>query len=262
MFRKIAVVDYRIDNKCRKSLEKIGFNLINSYRNENIYNAINGHVDINMFVTGKDVVVSPESYDYYRKEFIKNKCSVNLICGKDFLSKKYPNDVLYNICYTGKYYIGNFNYADEIVKKIIVESEIKKKNIGDFEKTITNEFMGADDIQYFENIIGIKQGYSNCSICQVDENSVITYDRGISEVLVKRGIDVLEIEEGHINLFDFNFGFIGGASANIGDSIVFFGDIMKHPDGEKMRAFIEERGKKVISLSDEKLTDYGSMFVF
>lgn len=262
MEERIAVVDFRTSEQCRRSLEKYGLVLIDSYYNKKVYSAISGHVDINMFTDGEKIIVSPESYSYYKKrlgEVCKNRqneCEVSekIICGKTFLSKKYPGDILYNICYTGKYYIGNFDSTDYEIKKHIYNKFIDAKNINPDEKEV-------EKIRELPEVIHIKQGYSNCSICQVDEESVITYDKGIAEVLENKGLDVLLIETGYINLFEFNYGFIGGASASVGSDVVFFGDLEKHPDGRKIIEFIEQKGKRAISLSDEKLTDYGSLYI-
>lgn len=280
---KIAVVDFRMDKECRKSLEDLGLKLIDSYYNKKIYNSISGHVDINMFTDGENIVVSPESYSYYKEAFERADCHKKIISGKSSLSKKYPGDTLYNVCYTGKYYIANFDNVDYEIKRLIY-NKYKKNNIyeeesriSEFCKKTINEDLSVDivkkyrfrkgyeeidQIVHLDKVINIKQGYSNCSICQVDENSIITYDEGIAKILKKTGINVLKIDKGHIELFDFNYGFIGGASANFLDKIVFFGSIKKHPDYERIRYFIEEKGKKIVELSNNKLIDYGSMFVF
>ena len=263
MKEKIAVIDYRTSEDCRRNLEKYGLTLIDSYNNENVYNAISGHVDINMFTDGEQIIVSPESYSYYKEKFekccknkeISSELGEKIICGKTRLSRKYPGDILYNICYTGKYYIGNFDNTDYEIKKLIYNKFIDEENENPDEDEV-------EKIRELPEVIHIKQGYSNCSICQVDEESVITYDRGIAEALEKAGLDVLLIETGYINLFEFNYGFIGGASGSIGNDIVFFGDIGKHPDGQRIKDFIEEKGKRAVSLGKDGLTDCGSIFIF
>lgn len=282
MKKKIAVIDFRMDKESRRNLKNLGLELIDSYCNKNIYDAISGHVDINMFTDGENIVVSPESYNYYREKFQKLGVNRNIISGKTSLSKKYPGDILYNVCYTGKYYIANFENTDYEIKSLIyskyiknekiknnrsmkknsrenISCNLKKNNIG--ENTSEKE-KTVDKIFELENVINIKQGYSNCSICQVDEKSVITYDEGIAKCLEDRGLDVLKISTGYIDLFDFNYGFIGGASASFKKEILFFGKISEHPDYIRIKEFVEKKGKKIRELSNGKLTDYGSMFIF
>ena len=108
--------------------------------------------------------------------------------------------------------------------------------------------------------INVKQGYCKCSICIVDENSIITSDEGIYKEVIKHDIDCLLIEKGHIDLFELDYGFIGGCSGLINeDTLVFFGNIEKHPNFKEIKNFVSKRNKKIISLSKEKLIDLGSL---
>ncbi len=63
-------------------------------------------------------------------------------------------------------------------------------------------------------------------------------------------------------MFDMNYGFIGGCSGLLSkneNEIGFLGDIEKHPNFEEIRDFLAKRGKKVVSLSNKKLIDLGSI---
>ena len=93
----------------------------------------------------------------------------------------------------------------------------------------------------------------------VDENAIITYDRGIAAKAVKAGLEVLTIESGHVLLEGYETGFIGGASGRIGDEIVFNGDLRKHPDFRAITEFVEGRGLKVRYFPGHDLTDIGSI---
>ena len=109
-------------------------------------------------------------------------------------------------------------------------------------------------------MINVKQGYCKCSICIVDDNSIITSDEGIYKEVIKYGIDCLLIQKGHIDLFELDYGFIGGCSGLISDkTLMFFGDIKKHPDYNKINTFVSSKNKTIISLSDENLLDLGSL---
>ena len=61
------------------------------------------------------------------------------------------------------------------------------------------------------------------------------------------------------NLYEVEYGFIGGAASLFEDKIYFLGDISKHPESEKILSFIEENGKTAVSLSDEQLADLGGI---
>ena len=44
-----------------------------------------------------------------------------------------------------------------------------------------------------------------------------------------------------------------------GKSVFFLGDIMTHPDGERITEFIENLGMKVVSLGEGELQDMGEI---
>ena len=142
----------------------------------------------------------------------------------------YYNDILSNYNFN----VIKGNYTDNIILEYLDKFNIKK--------------------------INVKQGYCKCSICIVDENSIITSDEGIHKEVIKYGIDSLLIEKGYIDLFDLDYGFIGGCSGLISkDTLSFFGDIKKHPDYNRILEFVNKKNKKIISLSNEKLLDLGSL---
>ena len=89
---------------------------------------------------------------------------------------------------------------------------------------------------------------------------MITSDEGIYKEVIKYGIDCLLIEKGHIDLFELNYGFIGGCSFLLSSNkLVFLGNIRNHPDYDKIVDFVESKNKKLVSLSDDKLLDLGSV---
>ena len=153
----------------------------------------------------------------------------------DRLGPKYPADILYNACSTGKYFIHNLKH------------------------TAPELLAAADDLGLIK--IDVAQGYTRCSVLPVDENSVITYDRGIAAACALRASapDVLLVSPGQIGLPGYATGFIGGTGGRIGDTIVFNGDLSVHPDFENIKKFIESRGLECIWTKDCPLTDIGSI---
>ncbi len=110
-------------------------------------------------------------------------------------------------------------------------------------------------------MIHVNQGYTKCSVAVVDENSIITSDHGISDVLSRAGYDVLTISDGFIRLKGYDTGFIGGCCGYIdNNTLAFWGDINNHPDHLIIKDYLSKKGKKYINISDtEELTDYGSL---
>ncbi len=153
------------------------------------------------------------------------------------IGRKYPDNIIYNAACTGKYFIHNLKYTDPELLKF------------------TNKAINSSRTL---EIIDVPQGYTKCNTLIVDENSIITSDKGIYNSCYGK-LDVLLIESGYIILQNFNYGFIGGASGRVGDTIIFNGDITYHPDYEKIAAFIEDRDLKIKYFTEYPLEDIGSI---
>ncbi|MGL5345900.1 MAG: DUF6873 family GME fold protein [Peptostreptococcaceae bacterium] len=229
----LGIVDKRITSNMKKSLNRYQIDIIESPMCSNTYDAIKYHPDISVCkLDNNNIIVAPNVYDYYKE--VLDKYHFNVIKGNSMIKLKYPNNIQYNVCIFGKYAIHNFDYTDEYILDYLNKNNFTK--------------------------INVKQGYSKCSICIVDDNSIITSDVGIYNAVKKYDIDCLLIEKGYINLFELSYGFIGGCSGLIStDKLAFFGDITKHPDYYKINEFVSNKNIKIISLSDEYLLDLGSM---
>ena len=149
------------------------------------------------------------------------------------LSPVYPGDVIYNGCSTGKYFIHNLKYTDEELMKRV-------------------RALGLIPVD-------VKQGYARCSVTPVDEESIITYDRGIAQAASEAGLKVLLVEPGQVELPGYDHGFLGGTSGRVGDEIIFNGDLSRHSDFERIAAFIEGRGLKLKYFKEYPLRDIGSI---
>ncbi len=230
---KLAIVDKRITPTMEKNLRARGIDLIKTIGCENSYDAIKFHPDISIFkLNDENIVVSPDVYDYYNDKL--KKYNFNVIKGDLPIESKYPNNIQYNVCLFGKYAIHNFDYTDKNILNYIKENNL--------------------------TMINVNQGYTKCSVCIVDENSIITSDEGIYKEVIKHNIDCLLISKGNIDLFNMNYGFIGGCSGLISHKeLAFYGNIKLHPDYNMIYDFVKSKNKEIVSLSDEKLLDLGSL---
>ena len=190
------------------------------------------------------------------------------------LGPDYPQDIIYNACSTGKYFIHNLKYTAPELLEAAERLDLRKVNVS--------------------------QGYAKCSTCVVSEDAIITYDRGIARATRAAGLDVLTIEPGHVELPGYDTGFIGGASGLVRDLrnatgaagasglvqdlrnatdaagasglvrdlrdteesqpiLIFNGDLPAHPDARAIMDFAEEHGVRVKYFSGWKLTDIGSI---
>lgn len=189
------------------------------------------HPDMIVFDTGDTLILHKEYFAQSERLFFEIAENTNrkIVLSDEIIRPEYPYDIRYNFLKIGEKVFGNAKYAS---------SEIAKRY----------------------NIINVKQGYARCSCCKIGENAIITADKGIARKVTEQGIDALLISNGNIALFRYNYGFIGGASANVGpNEVLFFGNIALHPDYEKIKDFANKHNVALVSASDRMLYDYGGI---
>lgn len=235
-YKTQLIIDERMRLIEKEKLKDLGYNLIEIKQSEKVYAEISAHVDIFTCKIGKNLIIEPSNYNYIKLQVIDSE---NVIQGNEKIETKYPFDIKYNVCIIGNKAIHNFAYTDMKIKE-----QLEKKK--------------------FE-IINTTQGYTNCSIAVIDENSAIVTDKGLYKILQKHNIDVLYLEyEPDIKLLKDNGysekkGFIGGVISRIDDQIIVSGDLGKIDCNEQIRRFIEKRGLKVIEFKGLDVIDYGGI---
>ena len=157
----------------------------------------------------------------------------HFILGKEKVGKEYPKDVLYNVCQIGNKVIGS-KYTDKSIKPDII----------------------------------VKQGYVKCSIAVTSDNSCITSDKGIANVLESNNIEVIYIEENNINLLKKDAtastmkGFIGGASLVFDNKFVLFGDSDNLSNKDKIIQHLDKYNLELVDFKGLDIYDYGGGIVF
>ena len=155
------------------------------------------------------------------------------IMGKEKVGKEYPKDVLYNVCQIGNKVIGS-KYTDKSIKPDII----------------------------------VKQGYVKCSIAVTSDNSCITSDKGIANVLESNNIDVLYIEENNIKLLKKDAtastmkGFIGGASFVFDNKFVLFGDSNNLSNKDKIIQHLDKYNLELVDFKGLHIYDYGGGIIY
>lgn len=238
---KYAVVDFRMRTIEKEYIKSLGYEIIENRFNLNTYDEISAHVDIYYLKVGDMIFSAPEK---------KGILPFNTVSCTTPVGNKYPEDIPYNVGIIGKNAIHNFQYTDNIVKFYLERHEY--------------------------NLINVEQGYSNCSIATLDNNSCITSDIGIAKALMDANIDTLFVSEPDIKLkkrtntifidesrmrFEDSpmQGFIGGAMVRLGDTVILFGDIEKLINGNKIKKFIEKKGLKLHWFEGLDVVDYGGV---
>ena len=230
----IALIDYRTTEEEKKSLIKLGLDFLEVPKCSKVYDAINGHVDIQLNVINKKekkIIVHKDIDDNF-KESLK-AFNITYIESFSSLEDVYPKNVLLNAAILDDYIIHNFKYTDTNLLACIKS----KKSIN------------------------VKQGYSKCSILPIREKAVITNDSGIYKALIKENFDVLLLPPGDIILPGLNYGFIGGVGGKItSDILAFHGDLDYYCYGDVVKLFLKKYDVKPVYLKPGKLFDRGSLF--
>ncbi len=226
---KKVVVDYRISNESVMTLKSYGFDVVFTKKLKNLYDAVDGHTDLQIVRVGEDIITCPECFEYY-----SDKLDKKIICGHSELKSKYPEDVFYNAAIFGKFAVHNFRFTDSVLRECI------KKNF------------------LFE--MNVNQGYSKCSICIVSDRAIITEDESIIKKFSDTDIDVLKIEKGPVKLKGLDCGFLGGATGLYENKLFVNGELSYHTDGNKIKEFCKMHGVDIIELKNGKIHDIGSIF--
>lgn len=230
----ICFVDYRTTENEINSLKKLNYDVIKIPKDNNLYEAINGHTDIQLNILNKNTLIINKNINLSFKELLKTK-NINFIESDSALSSKYPSNISLNAYITDNYLVHNLKFTD---KKILEYCKNKKT-------------------------INVNQGYTKCSILPLREKVIITNDTGIYNTLKNENFDILLLPFGDIELSGFNYGFIGGVGGIISnDSMAFFGSLDNYAFGNEVKKFLYKYDIKPIYLSNTKLIDRGSLLVF
>ncbi|WP_051514818.1 DUF6873 family GME fold protein [Fervidicella metallireducens] len=206
----LALIDGRVPFDMEKKLKEKGIRLIKTFKNNDVLEAVSYHPDIMVHHLGKNDIILAPNINKGVIEALEEE-GFNIIFGREPVKGPYPGDVPYNAARVSNYVICNIKTTD-----IRLLNELYLRNL---------------------NIINVKQGYSKCSTAVVSKDAIITSDQGIYNA-VKNQLDVLLIEPGYIDLFEMDYGFIGGASGCMSESeICFFGNIKTHPQHQKIEKF-------------------------
>lgn len=231
---KYVIIDERMREIEKEKLKELGYELIELSQSEEVYPEISAHVDIFTCKVGDKVIVDPTQY-------INMPKLPNIEQGIDNVERQYPFDIKYNVCTIGKKAFHMFRYTDTKVQQELIKNGYE--------------------------LITTTQGYTNCSIATIDDNSAIVTDKGLYKILQAHGIDVLFLDkELDIKLYSRvgysnKKGFIGGAIARIENKIIVFGDLNKIDAYEKIRKFIESKNLEIIDFSGLDVIDYGGIVV-
>ncbi len=228
--RKCLLVDYRAKRQI-KSLMQMGFDILQVYKHSNLQLPLSSHPDMLIYPLYNKVIYAPgTSYDTLNNIRL---AGCDIVRGSTHLTCNYPGDIAYNVARIGNKVFHNTRYTDPLLH---------------------DELHG-----YGCKFIRINQGYTKCNICVIGNNAAITEDRGIARVLCREDVDVLLIPPGNVRLPGYEYGFIGGASGCVGDTIFLTGRILNDDIRECVERFIEKHKFNLKYLSEDEIIDIGSI---
>ena len=227
-------IDYRVTSEELENLSKLNMNPILVPKCNQVYEAINGHPDIQLNIlknkSSAQIIIHKDIDENFKKILKLN--SIKYIVSKSSLSNTYPQDIILNSLILENYFVHNLKFTDE---NLLQSQNAKTK-------------------------INVSQGYTKCSILPVRDNAFITSDKGIYEALKDYNFHILLLPPGDILLPSLNYGFIGGTGGMISnDRMAFFGDLDSYKWGEKIKKFLYKYDVSPIALRKGKLIDRGSL---
>ena len=228
-------LDYRITKEELTNIYKLNIDPIIVPKCDYVYNAIDGHVDIQLNIIDKNsreiIVQNSINNDFIKK---LEEYKINFSFSKNSLGLSYPNNIILNGLILDEYFVHNLKYTDENLL-----DNVKDKKL-----------------------INVKQGYTKCSVLPIGNKAIITSDKKIALSLKSEGFDTLILPSGDILLPDLNYGFIGGVGGMINsNTLALFGEISNYAFGNELYRFLYKYDIEPISLRKGKLIDRGSLFI-
>lgn len=230
----IAFVDYRTSDEEMSNLSKYVDSIITVPKYSKLYNAIDGHPDIQLSLTNSEdfsLIVNKDIDLTFLDQL--NKLNIKYKLSTEFIGSTYPDNISLNAIVLKNYLIHNLKYTDS---SLLVFSKDKEK-------------------------INIKQGYAKCSTVVLREKALITSDKGIYKSLIEHDFDVLLLNPGDILLPGLDYGFIGGSTGLLtSNKLGIFGDLSYYNQGNEVIKFLKKYDIEPIYLRKGPLIDRGSLF--
>ena len=233
----LAVTNHTFSQKAEEVLTALGHRTLRLPPHPALPKPVASHPDMLLFFAKDGIFCTKSYYEIAAREL--NEISAAYGAPLRFVQKEYenayPNDVLLNAL---------------PMKKLLFCNT----------KTVAGELLdlGLEPCH-------VNQGYTKCSALPLGDRAIITEDASIAKTAKEQGIDVLQIQAGHITLPEYDYGFIGGSASFAVrgglDAVFFAGDISQHPDYTIIDHFCQSYGFKIINLSNAPLCDVGTIFM-
>jgi len=226
----LIIVSKDITHNALKKLEKYGDIFL--FETQNItYKAIQNHPDIFLLLHNKTIVSAPNAPETLINELISK--GYNVIPGHTPVGSSYPQTAIYNAVLTEQYLIHNLKFTETAIKAI-------NPNVRQLD---------------------VSQGYCRCNLLALPNNTFITSDKGILNVLHNEGLKTLYINPENITLDGFSNGFFGGCCGISNKYLFMNGSLNYFNEKSDIEQFANNAKLEIIELSNRKSEDIGSILV-
>ncbi len=219
-----------IPKEAQKRLESFG-NVLYFETKGITYSAISGHPDVFMCLINNELVIAPNTPNEFKD--LLNNSNIKFTEGGGIVGNNYPETAGYNAVVTDNYLIHNLKITDTKIIELCADKQT----------------------------IPVNQAYTRCNLLPLKDDSFITSDKGIYDILLSKKLNVLLVNPQGIRLPGFDYGFFGGACGIYKNTILIMGSLNKYNDGDKVRGFLRNLEYQIIELYDGTLFDCGSLIV-
>jgi len=224
-----VLIDPRVSEACERTLISLGVSVKRLPLSSDLAEPVSGHPDLLAAKLPQGELLLTQRYYEANRAFFDG-LGHPLRLTEEALAPQYPRDVLFDALAVKDTLYGRGGTVSQVLWK------------------------------EYRRFVPVRQGYARCSTLLIG-NAAVTADTTIAKALTADGMDVMKITPGHIRLEGYDYGFIGGASAVVGNEVLFFGNIERHPDHAAIVAFITSHGYTPVSLSGDELYDYGGAVI-
>jgi hypothetical protein len=224
----LIIADYRYPEEIKSKLAALG-ELVLFNASGSVYESIKGHPDIFLCETPGGLVVAPNTPAAIIKALEKHLRSYHL--GKNPVGENHPATIPYNAVVTKTNIIHNEKHTDNRIREI--NPELQSVHVG--------------------------QGYTRCSLFPLDQNTLVTSDRGIEKALSKQ-FEVHFFSSEKVLLPGQKHGFLGGCLGRMDQTIFFAGRLDTLPEYKKLQDLLSEKNLDYTELYDGPLIDGGGLF--
>lgn len=224
----LILCDHKMPVMAMQNLAAYG-EVIHFATNGITYEGISGHPDIFFCKTPGGLIVAPNLPEKFFNTL--NQSSLAYTKGSLPVGKTYPASARYNSLISEKYIIQNPAVADAVIAEL---------NPG-------------------RKIISVNQGYVQCNLLALPNDTFITSDRGIEKTLKQHQLEVLFVDPSAVKLEGFKHGFFGGACGMLHDKIFICGAMSYFKEKKLIFNFADRAGINIVELYDGPPVDVGTI---